>query len=291
MGKVFFVVSLPRSGSTLALHILSKFSKVKVSDEPWFLLDMLASNEWKSAKYDNRLATAAFKNYRIQSPHIDFEEAKKNYIKALYGLNGLGDDTVVVDKTPRYYFILNEIDDLDIGEIILLVRPLPEVFRSIYFTWGNRNIHRWMNDVDITLGPRLLKKFTERGEYKNVTIFSYDNIVSGDFEKWLKGRGDLGEFHSISNYLPGSFGDPRFGKPLRGEVKEFYNTPYRRFIYNRLVSLNNAYLDERVKLDEVSLFFGYKWNFRQIMRDFVTFRSFIKQVFKYVTVKIRAAIR
>jgi hypothetical protein len=110
--NLVFILSLPRSGSTLLSIIMGAHSQIYCPPEPWFLLRLAEvygepTSERIFDDYYASLATKAFMNeesflksaraFALQTYNDILEKEKR---------------TIFVDKTPRYYHILDFIDQL-----------------------------------------------------------------------------------------------------------------------------------------------------------------------------------
>jgi hypothetical protein len=188
MNKPFnklFIMSQPRSGSTLLQHILGSHSQVGTMPEPWLLLPLfmaLRSGGWSA---DFR-ADYAYQNL------LEFEkclsQGRQTYYKAMEGAvdqlyaNALRDQdcSYVLDKTPRYYHIMDEmIEAFPSARFVFLRRNPLAVMASIVKT----NFHGdwtkiFQNDRkhDLLTAPEKLLKGSRRLGAKAV-ILNYEVLV------------------------------------------------------------------------------------------------------------------
>lgn len=138
--NLIFLLSLPRSGSTLLSAILGNHSVVHCPPEPWLLLRL---NEvyGKSAEnkiFDDYVASQAVEKFFGREEFI--ESARQFATSAYNSVLAKTNHQVLVDKTPRYYHILDFIQDIypKAKKIWLKRHPL-DVAASYKTTW-NRGI-------------------------------------------------------------------------------------------------------------------------------------------------------
>jgi len=134
--NLIFILSLPRSGSTLLSLILGGHSEVYCPPEPWFLLRLAeVYGEPTSEKiFDDYYASLATKAFMSKE---SFSESARAFSLQTYN-DSLEKEQrrVFVDKTPRYYHILDFIDQLfpKAKKVWLKRNPL-DVAASIRNTW------------------------------------------------------------------------------------------------------------------------------------------------------------
>jgi len=139
-----FLLSLPRTGSTLLQRMLSTHSKISTTDEVWILLPYLYSLRGNGlyAEYDHRVAVAGIKNFCKFLP--GGREAYLKEIKQLalriYRLASSPHSMYFLDKTPRYHLIVEEIISLfGDGRFVFLWRnPLAVVASMVDTGAGGR---------------------------------------------------------------------------------------------------------------------------------------------------------
>ena len=152
--RPIFLLSLPRSGSTLAQRVLAAHPAIATAAEPWVLLPHLYASRERgiAAEYTQPMAARAIGEFVRQLPQgeRDYREALHDFAIDLYS-RAAGEDAVYfLDKTPRYHYV---VDDLlatfpDARFIFLWRNPLG-VVASIVETWtkGRWNVDRWQGDL------------------------------------------------------------------------------------------------------------------------------------------------
>ncbi len=157
--NLVFLLSMPRSGSTLLSLMLGSHPEICCPPEPWIVLalaEYLGLADLGSAPYGRgwaEISTLEFllrpekkqrgalsKTFSLfcQSVPSDGVTAARRILQAAYQMHlDSSGKSVFVDKTPRYYAILDLIDDLfpQAKKILLLRNPL-DVYASYKTTWG-----------------------------------------------------------------------------------------------------------------------------------------------------------
>ena len=112
--KLIFIVSQPRAGSTLLQNILSNNSLVNTVSEPWVLLSLapLLNPSLVIAKYDYNLTIDAVKQYTNRYEEFELLSIVKKIANEFYKKMLIGNFSFIIDKTPRYYEILDVIQQL-----------------------------------------------------------------------------------------------------------------------------------------------------------------------------------
>lgn len=142
-----FILSLPRSGSTLLQTILATHHEVDTTPEPWFLLPIFYSLRSKGiyTEYNHSMANKAIKEFCSFLPEgkADYYEAINSFGLTLY--KKLSQDSqYFLDKTPRYHVISEEIiEAFPEGRFIILFRNPLSILASILSTWKPIHLYRF----------------------------------------------------------------------------------------------------------------------------------------------------
>lgn len=213
--NLIIIASQPRSGSTLLQRLIFSNSKVHTLPETWFLLDLLGSRrtDLVQAEFNNELTQKALGN-TIQTmgleKHIDLT---REYILGFY-CNLLKGGEYFVDKTPRYYEILEDIQlYLPKSHKICLVRHPLDVLDSIIRMWVKNKSNLGHFYRDICIAPLSIMEWVQQGNAGNVMI-RYEDVVSNQSEVITKLENFLGMRFDPENFRPsstttlhGAFGD------------------------------------------------------------------------------------
>ncbi|MBD0404481.1 sulfotransferase [Flammeovirga sp. EKP202] len=196
-----FVISQPRAGSTFLQRILSNHSKIHTVGEPWFLLPIIY-NDFDLQVHNRKFYNATWANLAINSfleEHKDIQCILKQHYLGLYkkittDLALKNDKFIFIDKTPRYYYIIDSlVKEFPKSKFIILTRNPLDVFYSILKTWVKGNyflLSRYQDDLFKAL--TYLKK-----------IKSAENILRVSYEDLLQETNT--EVNRICNFLGISF--------------------------------------------------------------------------------------
>lgn len=216
--ELIFIISQPRSGSTYLQNLLSNNTEVNTCSEPWILLNFV--NQIKpiliNTTFDNSLAHLAFNDY-LSKYKIDFNLKQRHYLLNLY--DPLADGfKYVIDKTPRYWEIMEEISLLfPNSKIIVLKRNPIDVARSIIKTWKVDNLERLTYyKRDLLIAPNQIEKFCiKNNSNPNVFVLKYEDLILNtentviSLYQWIGLRFDFSVLETNNNKkFKGLFGDP-----------------------------------------------------------------------------------
>lgn len=182
-----YIASLPRSGSTMLQAVLSQHPDVATRSEPW--VELLTASFYRPdllrARFDWQLALEVID--RDGSDDCNLEKI----IAKLESVAGEIRETCIqeshgkayyVDKTPRYYFILDELyARKPEAKFIILKRNPLSVFTSIYNSWLKDRwaFERWhYYSYDLLEGPLLVQEFAARqANSHNVRTLDYEKLI------------------------------------------------------------------------------------------------------------------
>ncbi len=144
-----FLLSLPRSGSTLLQRILASHSMISTQSEPWLLLPPFYALRKTGivSEYGHRDLSLAFEDFCRSLP-----DGKEGYYRAikgmaveLYSQAADAGSRYFLDKTPRYHLIVEELlETFTEAKFILLWRNPLAVVASIMETWHRG---KWLPDL------------------------------------------------------------------------------------------------------------------------------------------------
>lgn len=161
MIKPIFIISIPRSGSTLLNKLLASHSKIASHAEPWIMLPItyLTKSDGINAIYNhnassraiNDIARALDENNSPWNIHI------RNFVLRIYkdlAKNGEQKDVVYfVDKTPRYHLIIDSLyKTFPDAKFIILVRNPLSCLSSGIETWGKGQLRLHGMYIDLYKG-------------------------------------------------------------------------------------------------------------------------------------------
>jgi len=183
--RIIFIISMPRSGSTLLQHILAQSNNIHTVSEPWLMLPILASydNELINAKYNQNLNISAKNEFIKNTNNPDFiKQAQQVYANSVYSsIIGESDKRYFLDKTPRYIYIVQRLKEIyPKSKYIILTRNPAAVISSYAHTWYKSSFKSLMNApasrYDIKKGFVKLAEFI-KSDFKNKIIVRYEDLV------------------------------------------------------------------------------------------------------------------
>lgn len=181
---LIFVISQPRSGSTLLQRVLSGHPEIQTSAETWLMLHPVYAMRPRSisAEYGAKNATTGvrdFLSYYTSGPQV-YDDAIRAFAATLYG-NALAcsGKRYFLDKTPRYFFIIPDLQRLfPKARFVFLLRNPLAVLSSLLKTyvkedWPALSFFRH----DLLRAPSLIKAGIDMlGEH--AIVVRYEDFVS-----------------------------------------------------------------------------------------------------------------
>lgn len=213
-----FIFSLPRAGSTLLQRILSSDEMISTSDETWILLPFVYNlrDDGAYSEYSHRLASYAINDF-LSTGDLDqqmYYSLIGEMLQKMYSLYSSDESLYFIDKTPRYYLILDEISRIfPNAKFIFLFRNPISVASSIIETWGKGRLDVYENWIDLFEGPRKLSRGYQALANRSIRV-DYDDLVHNTDETIDRIRLYLGLGKKLSpsdftsTMLEGSMGDP-----------------------------------------------------------------------------------
>jgi hypothetical protein len=213
-----FLLSMPRSGSTLVQRVLGAHRAISTAAEPWLLLPHAYAlrESGIAAEYTQPVAARAIREFidRLPEGEDDYWRALRAFVLELYTKVADPGATYFLDKTPRYHFIVPEIGRLfPDAKLVFLWRDPLAVVASICETWtrGRWTVDRWKADLDGLIS--LVDAYREIGD--RALGVNYEALVSDPLGTWPSVFAYLGlpfepdvltSFSDVA--LGGSMGDP-----------------------------------------------------------------------------------
>ncbi|MBI5118030.1 sulfotransferase [Candidatus Poribacteria bacterium] len=178
-----FIFSMPRAGSTLLQRLISAHPQVSTVAEPWFLLPMVTSTMpgLNMSLYGHHTSIEAVYDVVKQLPNglKDYDQAIKNFALSIYGSLSTRETSHFIDKTPRYYYIIDRLVEIfPDGKFVFLFRNPLEVVTSVSRTWLHgrlRGIPYFYNDL--FRAPGILAEASEKYAERAFSI-DYKTLVT-----------------------------------------------------------------------------------------------------------------
>lgn len=177
-----FLLSLPRSGSTLLQRMIGAHSQVVTTAEPWLLLAPLYAlrHEGVFAEYGHATATKALSDFCGQLPggRADYLGAVGKMARELYGELAPAGAAVFLDKTPRYCMVVDDLlDAFPEAAIIVLHRNPLAILASISQTWLDGRWEPYLHKADLYLAlERVLA--AQRARPERFLALRYEDLVN-----------------------------------------------------------------------------------------------------------------
>ena len=181
--QIFFLISQPRSGSTMLQAILGSHPEIHTSSEPWIALPFIYPMMTGGSEFDfnHSWSRNAIKDFfKVSGIKEDFFNTTLNtFLTALYkkALEGSG-KSIFLDKTPRYYEIASElIKVFPKAKFIVLYRHPLSVLHSILSTWVIEDIDKlFYFSRDLLVAPEKLIDFVS-DNHENICLTRYEDLV------------------------------------------------------------------------------------------------------------------
>ncbi|UVI31617.1 sulfotransferase family protein [Paenibacillus spongiae] len=201
--NLIFLLSTPRSGSSLATVMLQNHRKIFAAQEMWFLMSLYDLHLAPQRPYGGKEIVKQFFNGVL--PYDTYIRACKSF--ALQTYNGLlqssGEAEMVVDKSPRYYYVLEFLDALfpQSKRIWLIRNPLAVIssYKKVNRHTGDR--FQLKEDLlspkfnikmaDITIGLLRYCNYFAKENPHSYRLY-YEKMVTSPQEELLKLCGFLG---------------------------------------------------------------------------------------------------
>jgi Sulfotransferase family len=239
-----FILSVARTGSTLLQRVLGAYDEVATVAEPWVLIPQVYAlrDRGVAAEYTHPLLVDAIEDFceRLPDGRGDYLTEVRELVLRLYArASGEAQPRYFLDKTPPYFFILDELFDLfPDGKFIFLWRnPLSVVASLIEWDEGHWDPARYKENLFNGIVALTHKWAACRDRAHAVR---YEDLVTGDTAVW-RGITDylalefdprtLSSFASVE--LDGRMGDP-FGVQRYAVLSTEPLTKWKRTLANPL---------------------------------------------------------
>jgi len=223
--------------------------------EPWLLLPQVYSlrREGNLSEYSSFLAHKGITNFVNHLPlkQEDYDVELRNFIFNLYHKQCREGEQYFLDKTPRYYLIIDDIFRLfPDAKFIFLFRNPVNILSSMLQTWGNNGFKSFLGSYnDLVLGFEMLSEGYNK--YKGLSIkVNYESFTTQSETEltrilnYLDLKFDKKIIHDFSNQnLEGELGDPtggitydRISKDGLKKWKLNLNTRFRKKIAYKIIN-------------------------------------------------------
>ncbi|MBC8453854.1 sulfotransferase [PVC group bacterium] len=177
-----FLLSLPRSGSTLLQRILASHNSIHTTAEPWMLLPILAplANTRMYAEYGYQDYNNAMHDliHKLPQGRDSYRKHIRKLSTDIYRDLAPVNTRYFLDKTPRYALIVSELlSTFPNAKFICLWRNPLAVAGSMLKTWCNNNWKLYQFEIDLYEGLSNLLEAVETHPERIHTV-CYENLVN-----------------------------------------------------------------------------------------------------------------
>ncbi|KJD34107.1 hypothetical protein PK35_05090 [Tamlana nanhaiensis] len=246
MKSPIFIFSLPRSGSTLLQRLLMAHKSISSVSEPWILLPYIYSTKQHGviSEYSSINSYTGVSDFINNLPNSekDYKGALRNFVLELYEKQCRKNEVYFLDKTPRYYLVINEIVELfPDAKFIFLFRNPVQVYASIINTFADNKLQYFNTQEDVIDGMELLSEGYNRHK-QNAIFVNYESLTENsevELSKIFEYLELTPDFDVLSNFssqnTKGRFGDPTGVKEYNqissksiDKWKKTFNNPVRK---------------------------------------------------------------
>src|SRR3989304_316293 len=181
--NLIFIISQPRAGSTLLQLMLSGHPDIATTSEPWIALHPVFSlmKEGIDTVYNSKLARLALIDFLKQSGVDEsfYKRQVTSFLLSLYNRSiAHQKKKIFLDKTPRYYHIINELIEIfPNAKFIIIFRNPLAVLNSILTSWVKNDILRLSgNRDDLMIAPQKMIDFIKCYPDKSYHV-KYEDLV------------------------------------------------------------------------------------------------------------------
>jgi hypothetical protein len=216
--RPLFLLSLPRSGSTLAQRVLGAHPQIATQPEPWIMLPLLSISRMEGVRADywHESSAEAVRHFvaRIDGGYEGWKEELRTFAERLYARAGGEGADYFLDKTPRYHVIAHELMELfEDGRFVFLWRHPLAVAASLLETFRAGRFEPYHFAIDLYGGIDGLLRAHAAADERCHSV-RYEDLLDGP-EGWAAMHDFLGlDFDpSVLSILPkpeqrASYGDP-----------------------------------------------------------------------------------
>lgn len=257
--NIIYIISLPRSGSTLLQRALLSSKKTFSLPETWFLLGLssLETNnsgllEW-GFRANKNAVNSFYKNINFLKQDV-FNEKIYLYKKLL----SKTDTKIFIEKTPRNILLIDEIisslDKYQNDKIIILNRSTEEIFKSYCDYFDSFPFFKSFKYYKEIINYKSLINNSMKNNKSSDKIFTinYEDLILSDEEKLKKLSSFLGFKIDLNNLgtlsvkkgviFHGDKKGLRTDSIYRNKKKFSFTSKYYELLFLKKIKLTNFYL-------------------------------------------------
>lgn len=249
MKGILFIISLPRSGSTILQKLLCTSSLINSSAEPWLLLPLFAMSSNKGKEVFNRKISAKaiseFDDFLKSNTGNSLNDEIALWVQFTYGKLA-PEGGYFLDKTPRYYHLEERlIDAFSNFKFIFLFRNPLEVFASKIKGHNGKLGGYYSYRDDLFKAPSsIMQMYTKCNDGLGLSYYDmtrHQDLTSESLNHFLdvididsrmidrvKLKGSLGDFRAMTN--------SDTIRPNDSSWSDVVNSPIRYYLFRRLLA-------------------------------------------------------
>ncbi len=218
--RPLFLLSLPRTGSTLVQRVLAAHAQVATTSEPWLLLPLLYARRETGvrAEYAHMVAAPAIQDFAQarEGGTAAYDERLRAFVHGVYE-DAAGDGAkYFLDKTPHYHFIAEELFELfPEAKFLFLWRNPLGVLASLLETFRLGRFEPYLFRTEFTHGQALLTQAYVQNRGRSHAV-RFEDLVGPEGERhwrqaleYLELEWDPSVLEGFAGVeLQGRFGDP-----------------------------------------------------------------------------------
>lgn len=198
--QLIFLISLPRSGSTMLQRMLGAHTQIYTRSEPWLMLHPMSAFKGAEleANYGHGLAAQGTKDFFSglddDNPEsIYFSGIGDAYLKFYQRYLAESGKTLFLDKTPRYFLVFDELQmAFPNAKFVILKRNPLAVLSSVMDTWVEGDYYKLSSyKVDLDDGAAFFGR--DFSHFDNCYELTYEELA----EKPKETMNDLCRFLDI----------------------------------------------------------------------------------------------
>lgn len=185
--KIIFLISQPRAGSSLTQRILGSHKHIYTRSESWVMLHPLHALKPLNitSTFNSDIYSIALNDFIDKLPggqDLYYKVIGQAYLDLYNAILAKEQKKYFLDKTPRYYLIINELYKcFPNAKFIFLWRNPAAVIYSIINTWTKTNYHQlaeFKHDLIDSI-PLMLEGMNLLGD--NAISLKYEDLINEPF--------------------------------------------------------------------------------------------------------------